>query len=139
MESLCLDETGYGASSTRIGIEDMAVVLSSDSLAEDLESIRRHGVTDGSDELFEVERPNLFRDTLEDASSASCLLAQLHIPSGESVVLAAQAVNGRETEFDRALHDAVARNDGLPLSPIDEAWDAALRLPRRVRLMREAS
>lgn len=138
MESLCLDETGYGTSSARIGIEDMTIVVSLDPLAEDLESIQRHGASDGSDELFEVERPNLFRDTLEDASNASRLLARLHRPSGESVVLVAQAAHGRETEFDRALQGAVARNDGLPLSPIDDAWDAALRLPRRIRLMREA-
>jgi hypothetical protein len=85
MESLCLDEAGHGGSSTWIDAADIDAVLSSNPLAEDLESIRRHEVTDGSDELFEVERPNLFRDTLEDASNASRQLARLHRPSGERV------------------------------------------------------
>jgi hypothetical protein len=91
-----------------------------------------------TDELFEVEQPNLFRDPLEDAARASRLLSRLPLSKRSVALYHEGLVTEWEKQAEQAIHDARIRAGGLPFSPIDEAWDAALFLPRRLGLLKAA-
>lgn len=121
LQSVCLDQPDYRELRMSVLVGLRANCLSEDEITQ----LRAHGQRPV--ELFEVEKPNIFRDPLDDVQRAAGVLKLL---SGTTDIGSLRTTLQETVD----LGDLSAYRSRC--SPIEEAWGAADTLERRLPCLR---
>lgn len=89
--------------------------------------------TPSSVDLFAEEKPNLFRDPLDDARHAAALLERLR---KDGLYTPERA--GRSSEVEVVRENAELTRNGAEISPIDDAFRVIGILPSYLAVLKQA-